>query len=478
MFKYKKEKKVLIYVFSLFFIPIFSTQLTFAQADICNTSPEYIKCLTNLVNWVISKIKIKKKKEEKSSLKNDVENFSKTLTDTAVKTVRWCFKFYSNSILQNVNQVTLWIFSILKSPEPVIRDYEMLWELWDLIENRFFNLCEKWLIDKPIPEDAIKNLKNFFENYNSCNWILKIEKINIEPSTTRLDVFEFLNRLVNIHKEILTQITRWSLSENNLNFKLSKLYYCQPVWWTNNTPRWCKYFDYEIDLQSLWFLKKQYTQCPFKKVNFFEEVNKLVTSFKNKISEDFDRIEKSYARLKETLSNLWWWLTEYEAELASKYWNKPFSAKMWGINPLALKRILFKSQQDLSKEWDEFKAPFVGFGKFLEAVGGALVDIFWKEKEIEEKYFQSVEQVKWKEEFVKTIVSTYKLMNENLNNLYVQQIQFDPTPITRMMPKITFEIKQATYLIWRKENEWSITWFLWKACENQCSNVWGICWYY
>ena len=38
-------------------------------------------------------------------------------------------------------------------------------------------------------------------------------------------------------------------------------------------------------------------------------------------------------------------------------------------------------------------------------------------------------------------------MNGDLNNLYVQQIQFDPTPITRMMPKITFEIKQATYLI-------------------------------
>lgn len=57
-----------------------------------------------------------------------------------------------------------------------------------------------------------------------------------------------------------------------------------------------------------------------------------------------------------------------------------------------------------------------------------------------------------------------------------QSLLWDTSPVTKVFPIITAELTKAQYTIqWNAAN--TIVNNLWKACELQCSNVWGRCWY-
>ena len=452
---------IFIFVFLSLFDFSFANQDVCSHVDmnICDDTPDYVLDLENLVYSLIWEIKV----ENINQLKQQVQ---------------WCWKFVWNLFFQNIIQYSFSTIAILWKPEQVIRDYIYVWDLANLIRDKFFSLCRKGVLLEDIPQSEYEKIRSQFDIYNQ-NAVIKLYLSDNLNWITRQDLFEIVYRLVNLHKELLIRITNDDVYKSLAKIKKIQFGYCNSRNATT-TPSWCKYFsDVKIDKNLLKKIKTSYVCCPLVKTKFFEKLNKMLQKFSWDISKDTQRIIKSYYRLKETLENIWWGLTQYEAEMASKYWNKEFSTWEGWINPFDLKRLQVNiDKTKLKKQLNEFLSPFTWLMQKISNVGKWLITNNWEKIPFTWTDIQNLYQDKMREQFKNTIINTVNDIIDDYNQIENYEIKADPIPITRIYPLISRYINQAIYLIWRRSNKWSITWFLWKACENQCQNVGWICWYY
>lgn len=124
--------------------------------------------------------------------------------------------------------------------------------------------------------------------------------------------------------------------------------------------------------------------------------------------------------------------------------------------------------------WDAYKS----VKNNITSTGGPLNGLSTKKPETPQAPFvvwsiaNTINSKKWREKFIAVAASTTSLAATERQ----QSLLWDTSPVTKVFPIITAELTKAQYTIeWNAAN--TIINNLWKACELQCSNVWGRCWY-
>jgi hypothetical protein len=472
-------KKIIFYIIAVFFLFSFSSAED--TNPICNSEPDYITDLKDFVYDVISDVYVGWSSKNQNSnwmiddLKSKIKQKEKEFKDS------WkCAGFYINDLFMNAIRLPFSLFVLLKNPDAVIRDYQTLWDLSDLIRDKYLSLCYKWFIYEELPKEKINDLKKAIQFYNNSNPLITFDIDFSKPGITYSDVYSFVYRLVNLHREILLKM--WSDTFAGVKQYLNAEFLT--TCWGRSAkkvtfPHWCWYFkNLKLNESLLKNLMAWYKECSFVKVNFWKELSKMNTRFWKSINSDIKRITDAYNRLKDTLNHLWWGLTAYEAQLASNYRWRSYKPWQWSINPFESKRLIFKTEQNLQNERKEFIEPFRKFWNNIIVYWKCIVNMFWWKKcvwsEISKSNFNSF----IKEQFLSTIWGTVDQIITYQNLLTKEEIKMDPTPITRLFPILTYKVDQAICLIWDRNKKWTIIRLLWKSCENQCSNIGGICWYY
>lgn len=456
----------------MIFIIIFLLLWIVFWEEYCDVTPDYVSklyFLTNLNFW------FKKQPNLSQGFVWDSINFFKNSISYWAWLI-YCPSIYISYFLENSIFLSFWIFDLLTSPEPFIRDYKDLWQLADLIKYKTLNICYKWKSIHKLNDKEIENLKKALEQYLSSDPLIKFEYKNLNW-ITYIDFYVFLYRLIKFHQEALI-FSAWSSFES-VNNKIKNFYnsYCDWKKW------WCTYF-YNFNLNNNIFnIIANYDKCPFLKYDFFKNLWKINSRFKKDWKNSVERFKRAYERLKETLNNITSWLTDYEAYLATSYRWREYKAWTWWINPFTLKRFVFSVEQDLKKEWQEFKTPFAELSDRIYRAWNTVIDMYntsklnamnitWDSKQ--RKYKQDLAQKMLKENIINALDKIDALNAETL----FKEVKMDPTPITRMFPDLTYFVTQGISVIWWKEYSDSLIWILWKACEKQCSNVPSICRYY
>ena len=463
------------YIKVILFLLFFLFAITFADncPDICVSQPSYIQSLEQLSKNIFSITKIEKQKNEYwKGIVSDIKHLIEQVT-TKWWNVIGCFWFYGNTLFSNSMSITFGIFTILKSPWAVVRDYSKLRDLADLVRNVYFTICWNNNIEITLNKEQQYQLKEAINYYNSEKPLIFVYPKNFRNWIKYQDVYEFLYYLINLHKDWLLKMMKAQDVDDVVSFlswggSIKKCF-------KGKSHNFCNYFTIKPNKDLISKLMIEYPQCSTCKVNFWDKVEKLVNWFKSNIWDDWDRIQKAYERLKESLLNVWGWLTDYEAKKASEYWWKEFKKWEGWINPFSYKRLQVNIDQNLKKQWKEFITPF----SWMKAVWRAFrQQSFWVKKVWSWYNFETPTEKMLKDELVATIAWTLDLALLEANRLKVKEVKSDPTSITRLIPGITYRIKQAMYILGKKNIEWSIVWYLGKSCEKQCSNVGGICWYY
>jgi len=78
----------------------------------------------------------------------------------------------------------------------------------------------------------------------------------------------------------------------------------------------------------------------------------------------------------------------------------------------------------------------------------------------------------------KELEKSFDHIQQFQDKLLIRNIQVSPESITKKYVILSRYIHKNILLIWDKDTDNSIIRILGEACEKQCSNVWGICWYF
>jgi hypothetical protein len=489
-FGYRMSFKFIINIISfVIFIYFLTFSFSFAkeQPEICSSTPDYIENLKNFSNDIFDILNWSSRKDNSSEWW-DSENSNWMIDDirhsvkqqvSSLKDKWKCPGLYINDLLMNSLSLPFALFVLLRQPEAVVRDYENLWDLSNNVRDNFLKICFKWFSYEELNSSEKQRLKQSIENYLNSNPLIKFKFNDKQKGLKYSTVYSFLYKLVNSHRELLLKLSHNDFSWNVADIKLDKLFACPK--WKNNVVNWCLYFtDIKLNRDLVAKLMKDYRKCSFINIDILKELKNLDIKFWKKISKDIDRIKKAYKRLKETLTRIHDWLTDYEAELATNYRWRSFKKWEWSINPLEGKRLVFNIENNLQKERNEFIEPFknlfwdqiVTYGKCYWNKETWKVTCIWRDFSFNN--FQKL----YEENFLKIINWTFYKIKSYQDLLVNEEVEMDPTPLTRLFPILTWKVDQAIALIWSRYKAGTLIRTLWKSCENQCSNLWWICWYY
>ncbi len=448
-------KKILFLLFFVIFV--FSFGFSQTQENIkCGWTSEVILEWDDNVNLILSKLM--------STIKDDEDNGEKSIKER----IKWKidkslkkFAWYSTSLLYtSVLLIWEWLTSpfilieVLFKPEEVVMDYKTILFLENNIRKYLRKIAIKWDYFEPIDvkSDLWKDIKNYLESKD--NLLIVEFKGNI--SIKKWELIVLLYNLNFIYKTIIIYAS-FGRSYNDIN-----------NWYLSNICKKdnfvCDKIKFNLNEDKYQQLVSRYSLCKYKGLNLKNRIDNLVNTFEWDAINIFNRFRSWLERIDEALDKL-------------KEESVPLS------NRLQISSNITKD--DIKKAFSGLDSKIVALKKLV-----GKKDISWETtnlKQAKEDYFSNTNKYKLSWENIwsiqklyikKELESVFDYIADLQSSMVLRNLQASPEVITKKYVVLSRYIYKNILLIGDKDTKNSIIKLLWDACEKQCSNVGGICWYF
>ncbi len=436
--------------------------MNFTRAEagnICFFSPDEVDEYKNFVIYTLSELNVKEK-------------------DSPVWAAKWILQgWWMAMLVSTMSLPDVFINSsfslfnlVLQKPPQVVRDYKVFLNLDRIIKDRLLEFWFKWKLFQNIE-------KNKVEYINSQVPDNILFDINFKKNISYLELSIFIWDLNNLYKSAYRKIIIWDTPEV---FKQEKFYKFK----NNDSNKWNKKVSISMNSDVYDSMQKKYkslSECPWAWDDFKKNIWKILNLFKNDGLESWTKIESTNQRLMalfgadsspEAKKNL----KQREEEVMKKYRAlNDRNQKGWNM---------FLDNIVLETDLEELD-PLV---KDMKSLASKIKNYFkdedwkplWKTKpyEFSGSLDNSFIKKKYQEQFVNSMRSAWKEVLEMETSNIDKIVKASPAKVTQKFPSLSKAVYKSKRVIGSRERENSIIWLLWKACELQCSNLWGICRYY
>lgn len=240
-FFWKNIEKSLFLIILVLFANILSPILTFAQTTptkkedpkiciACSITPKWVSDFIKFsyeVLWIIAKPKVEPDKQLQwpewlfsQWVLNTIDsprNPNKTEKDMFNSIKKWMknnastlFQSFETTALVmwrllNPKDLVVWIRTVLRYPDPIVRDYKKVLDLDDALSDRLYQLWTEWQFSKIVNIDQIWAIKQASKKYQwSWQTLFAQDWFIIKPSVTYWQIVQFLRVLNTKYKTFIT----------------------------------------------------------------------------------------------------------------------------------------------------------------------------------------------------------------------------------------------------------------------------------
>ncbi len=396
---------------------------------------------STILQWISNNLE-NSYQNQQNNLQNNLQNYYQKIISY------WWGLFYS--FLTTLSEGISEPFSILATifaPWEFVLDYKELMYYTDKIRNAIIKIWKKWYFFISLPKE---NQEKIISLFRDSNLLIRLH-LKKDKSYTYGDILNIMLWWIYLNKKVILYASR-NTKYSKINSFLNSL--CEKK---ESNDKFCSMISkIRLDENKYIMLVSRYKICPDRKL---------------KISQRFQQIVE---------------IASWQSMKYTRRWNKALSkldkALEWGIFDREKSIADIDTNINLNDLWKVIKSNLDSASESIKYLNQITDNKFYvadieKDKVVKEKIgnlSSEVNKVNFRNQINNIFQQISNLEKNNFNDIVIQ----DVTITTRKYRLMSELIHKNIAIIWNKWDRWTIIDLLWQACEKQCSNVWGICWYF